>query len=451
MISIITSTHNRKYLLERAIKSVLAQSYKEWELIIVDDCSIDGTESLVKSFTDSRIKYLKTETNSGSDSLPKNLGIKEAKGEYIAFLDDDDYFRVDALKILNTYAKHTGADVVYGDYLIDGKPGWSIDFSASHLAQQNYIAMDVTLSKRSAILAVGGFDEEVKKFKDWNLWIRMQKNGASFVHIPIIVTEVSVQEESISNKYDNTPTWNPADCLIYPSKTSLGERKPLRVAIYTLTLNRLADTKVMWESLQKTTKYPFDWFVVEQGSTDGTLDFLEGKTKSKVINGKNRGVAGGWNDAVKMIKSSGDYDIIIKVDNDCEVLSEGWLEAMVELFERNQTIILSPYIEGLDGSPGGVLRARLSGESPYLMINDKVLGFVPNIGGIVFATPIRLFDEWTFDETYEGNKDYLLCQYARSKGYSIFYMEEYRAVHQHGSEGQKEVYPEYFKEKEGKE
>ena len=80
MISIITSTHNRKYLLERAIKSVLAQSYKEWELIIVDDCSIDGTESLVKSFTDSRIKYLKTETNSGSDSLPKNLGIKEEIG-----------------------------------------------------------------------------------------------------------------------------------------------------------------------------------------------------------------------------------------------------------------------------------------------------------------------------------------------------------------------------------
>lgn len=477
-VSVIISTYNRKDLVKRAIRSVLDQSVEDFELIVVDDCSTQDVETLVRSINDPRIVYIRTKENSGYDGLPKNLGILKATGEYVAFLDDDDVYRRDALKILLAYGRESAADVVYGDYLIDGKPGWSLDFSPGRLSKMNFISMSVAMARRSALLAVGGFDEDVPKFKDWNLWLRLQKNGARFLHIPIIVTEVSQQEESVSNKFpvdadesgSYKPTYfSPADCKIWPDKTAIGERKPLRVALYTLTMNRLEYTKRMAASIDKLAGYPFDWYVIDQGSTDGTQEWLksltrdqtaissfrENETSSYVSRAReklryklyqeNVGLAKGWNAIVDFIQKEGEYDIIVKVDNDAELMTEGWLAAMIDIYERNRTVILSPYVEGLDGSPGGVLRQRATGDSPYLQINDRVLGLVPNLGGIVFATPLSIWKDWTFDELYEGNKDMLFSQYARKNGFTCFYMEEYRVWHIDGTSGQHAKFPEYFK------
>lgn len=477
-VSVIISTYNRKRLLKQAIKSVLDQSMTDFELLVVDDCSTEDVETLVKSFGDPRVRYMRTEKNSGHDGHPKNLGIKAASGEYVCFLDDDDTYRRDALKILTTYAQETGVDVVYGDYLIGGKPGWSLDFSPALLTRRNFISMSVVCAKREALLAVGGFDEDVPKFKDWNLWIRIQKNGGRFMHVPIIVTEVSVQEKSISSSFETDvdpegnylPTFfNPADCMIYPEKTVLGKRTPLKIAVYTLTMDRLEYTKRMYAALDKTAGYPFDWYVIDQGSKDGTQDWLKGLTRDQHtlstfkqgathshiaqareklcyrLYEQNMGLAKGWNNALQWIKEEGGYDIVVKVDNDAEMMTEGWLAAMVDLFERNRTMVLSPYVEGLDGSPGGTLRQRATGDSPYLMINDRVLGIVPHLGGIVYAHPIELVRDWKFDEIAAGNKDAMLSQYARQQGYSLFYMEEFRVWHIDGTRGQHAKYPGYFK------
>lgn len=473
-VSVIISTYNRKDTLKKAIKSVLEQSMTDFELIVVDDCSPQDIETVVKSYGDPRIKYIRTPENSGHDGRPKNMGIMAATGEYVCFLDDDDTYRRDALQILLTYAAQSGNDVVYGDYLIDGKAGWSVDFSVSRLTQHNYISMCVAFVRRVALVKVGGFDEAVPKFKDWNLWLRLQKAGASFMHVPIIVLEVDGdKEDSISSKYDidrdpatgqYLPTFfNPADCKIYPDKTSLGERKPLKVAIYSLTMNRLEYTKQMLAALERTARYDFDLFIIDQGSKDGTVEWIkslkrddrrffgfeeasycEGKLRYKCYE-QNVGLAKGWNNIVEFVKSEGDYDIIIKVDNDAELMTDGWLAAMIGIFERNRKVVLSPYVEGLEGSPGGVLRQRASGDSPYTMINDKVLGLVPNLGGIVFATPIELWSKWKFDEAYEGNKDLIFSKYARGRGYFLFYMEEYRVWHIDGTKGQHKKYPDYFK------
>lgn len=475
-VSVIISTYNRKNLLKRAIKSVLNQSMSDFELIVVDDCSKDtkAVENLVSGFGDPRISFYRTTENSGHDGKPKNIGIKMAKGEYVAFLDDDDVWRQDALKILLAYAENTQADVVYGDYLIDGKPGWSVDFSPSRLSQQNFISMDVAMTRRSALLAVGGFDEDVPKLKDWNLWLRLQKNGARFMHVPIIITEVSVLEDSVSNRFEvehdqsgaYKPTFfNPADCPIYPDHTSLGTRKPLKVAVYTLTMNRLEYTKRMSDAMCRLAGYQFDWFVIDQGSNDGTQDFLNAvrllwngrKLAPSAENGwcnqvhpryyeQNMGLAKGWNNILDWIKSEGGYDIVVKLDNDAEMLTEGWLAAMVDIFERNRKVVLSPYVEGLDGTPGGVMRTRASGDSPYMLINDHVLGIVPHLGGIVYAHPIELVKEWKFDEQAVGNKDVMLSAYARQNGYALFYMEEYRVWHIDGTAGQHKKFPLYFEE-----
>jgi len=474
-VSVIISTYNRKDLLKRAIRSVLNQSMQDFELIVVDDCSTEDVERAVSDFGDPRIRYIRTTQNSGHDSLPKNMGIRAADGEYVCFLDDDDEYRIDALKILTRYADESKAEVVYGDYLIDGKPGWSIDFSGTRLAQHNYISMIVAMTRREALISVGGFDQDIPKFKDWNLWLRLHKSGASFLHIPIIVAHAynsqggisdSVKVETDENGRYLPTFFNPADCKIYPDNTILGNRKKLKVAIYTLTMNRLEYTKKMYEAINKTAEYEFDWFVIDQGSTDGTKEWIKSLTRDAQIhinNDKekkitqarvqlkfrlypaNVGLAKGWNNIVDFIKSEGEYDIIIKIDNDAEMMTPGWLRAMIDLYDRNRRLVLSPYVEGLDGSPGGVLRQRATGESPYLMINDTVLGVVPNLGGIVFATPIELWKTFKFDETYQGNKDFIFSQYTKQQGYSLFYMEEFRVWHIDGTKGQQAKFPEYFK------
>lgn len=476
-ISVIISTFNRKDLLKKAIKSVLAQSHTDFECIVVDDCSTQDNETLVASFGDPRLSYMRTEKNSGHDALPKNLGIKAATGDYVSFLDDDDTYRVDALKILSTYLEETKVDVVYGDYLIDGKPGWSEDFSPAKLREFNYIPMCSVLVRRASLLAVGGFDEEVPKFKDWNLWLRLQKYGASFMHIPIIVFEIHQTPNSISASVAEEkdefgrykPTYfNPSDCYIYPNKTSLGTRKPLRVALYTLTMDRLEYTKRMAASIDKLAGYPFDWFVIDQGSTDGTQEWLktlptpqyvapaagEDRKNWRVelqyrLYEQNMGLAKGWNNALAWIKDTSlkdnvPYDVLVKVDNDAEMLTDGWLKAMVEIFERNRKVVLSPYVEGLENTPGGVLRQRASGDSPYLMINDRVLGLVPHLGGIVYACPSELVADWKFDEEAVGNKDTVLSGYAQRQGLALFYMEEFRVAHIDGTSGQRRKFPDYF-------
>ena len=89
LVSIITPTYNCSKFIGATIESVLSQTYKNFEMIIVDDASTDDTESVVKSYKDKRIKYIKLKTNSGP-AVARNTAMEEAKGKYMAFLDSDD-------------------------------------------------------------------------------------------------------------------------------------------------------------------------------------------------------------------------------------------------------------------------------------------------------------------------------------------------------------------------
>lgn len=92
LVSIITPCYNSEKFLKQTIESVLAQTYNNWELLLIDDCSSDNTISIIKHYAniDNRINYFKTETPSGSPTLPRNIGIKNCKGQIILFLDSDD-------------------------------------------------------------------------------------------------------------------------------------------------------------------------------------------------------------------------------------------------------------------------------------------------------------------------------------------------------------------------
>lgn len=92
LISIITPCYNAGKYLSEAIESVISQTYTNWELLIVDDCSTDNSADIIKEYAlkDSRIRYFKTDKPSGSPTMPRNIGIQNTKGRYISFLDADD-------------------------------------------------------------------------------------------------------------------------------------------------------------------------------------------------------------------------------------------------------------------------------------------------------------------------------------------------------------------------
>lgn len=98
LISVILTTYNRSDLVGETINSILNQTYQNIELIVVDDGSTDNTEDIINSFQDKRVFYIKT-TNWGAPAGPRNLGIEKAKGDFMAFCDDDDLWYLNKLEI----------------------------------------------------------------------------------------------------------------------------------------------------------------------------------------------------------------------------------------------------------------------------------------------------------------------------------------------------------------
>ena len=101
MVSIIIPTYNAEKSIRQTIESVIAQSYDNWEMIVVDDCSKDGTREVIKAYAekDSRIRLISLNKNNGSPAAPRNIGISEANGEWVAFLDADDIWHPRKLEL----------------------------------------------------------------------------------------------------------------------------------------------------------------------------------------------------------------------------------------------------------------------------------------------------------------------------------------------------------------
>ena len=116
LVSIIMPSYNTAEYIAESIQSVLEQSYTDWELIVVDDCSTDNTDEVIKPYlTDGRIKYYKNEKNSGA-AVSRNHALREAKGKWIAFLDSDDLWMPDKLEKQIRYMEMNGYHFSYTNY-----------------------------------------------------------------------------------------------------------------------------------------------------------------------------------------------------------------------------------------------------------------------------------------------------------------------------------------------
>lgn len=205
LVSVILPTYNRAALLSRAIRSVLDQTYPNWELIIWDDGSSDRTQDVVASHADARIRYYRSENH--GVAWARNQAINTSHGQYVAFLDSDDEWLPAKLKLQVEAFEMNSVDMLFSDFInhheeigartqafpsyrdvmrslqVDLLPGELVLIKAGlleSLAIENFIATDTVMVRREILTGMGGFQESLQNAEDFELWWRLGLTDARF-------------------------------------------------------------------------------------------------------------------------------------------------------------------------------------------------------------------------------------------------------------------------------
>lgn len=183
IVSIIIPSYNRRILLERAIISVLKQTFSDWELIVVDDASTDESSKYIKNLYDPRIFYIKNSKRLGAQAS-RNIGLKQSIGEYIAFLDSDNEWLPNKLQEqLDIFKKENNSiGIVYSYvYVKDGTRicgEWKYNYDGNiYKDLLRYFPMDFVsaLIRKDCFDKCGYLDEKVRSFQEWDIFLRITK------------------------------------------------------------------------------------------------------------------------------------------------------------------------------------------------------------------------------------------------------------------------------------
>lgn len=208
LVSIIMPTYNCARFISETIKSVLAQTYQNWELIIVDDCSKDNTEKIVNNFQDARIQYYKLNQNSGA-AVARTKAMQLANGSYMAFLDSDDLWKKEKLaKQIEFMEKNNYYFTCTAYEQIDGE-GHKLNkiIKPKKQADYNRILLDCPVGNSTVMYNVeslGKFEvPNIRKRNDDALWLQILKKERYIYGMEENMMEYRVRENSISsNKLD---------------------------------------------------------------------------------------------------------------------------------------------------------------------------------------------------------------------------------------------------------
>jgi len=228
----------------------------------------------------------------------------------------------------------------------------------------------------------------------------------------------------------------------------------MKVAIYTLTRDRLEYTKHCFSVLREKAGYPFDHFVVDNGSEDGTAEWLAKNAKDfEAITrfSENKGISEGSNQALRMIAFKEEncgqkYDLIIKMDNDCEVVTQDILQKIVRIyetvidFENIPKYILSPRVQGINNQPSRVRMDTILGHA---------IGLTAIVGGLFHVVPRGVYKQYTYplNTPKARGQDDDFCAWARKEGHEVGYIEDLIVNHYETTNGQAQRFPKYFERK----
>ncbi len=185
IVSIIMPVYNTEQFISAAIESVLEQTFKDWELIVVDDCSTDDSTAIALAFADKdeRVKVYINKTNQGV-ATSRNRGVAASRGEWIAFLDCDDVWRKEKLEKQLALAEKSGADLIYSSYSLfkssaetNKVRNYIVPSAVTYksMLKEIYICCSTVLVRRDA-LAGHCFSPDIQH-EDYALWLELLKSG----------------------------------------------------------------------------------------------------------------------------------------------------------------------------------------------------------------------------------------------------------------------------------
>ena len=195
MVSLIITTYNYAQFIERAIRSGLDQSLSktDFEVIVVNDASTDATEAILENYSDV-VRVYNLKENLGLSGA-RNFGIRKARGQFVAFLDADDYLHSESLRVLNLFLNENNAfDAVAIDYYVVNERGQHIEHISSN---EKPIACGI-MFRKDYLFDIGLYDENFKAREEEDLRIRWKKAGFGIYHIPLPLYRYRMHEGNMT-------------------------------------------------------------------------------------------------------------------------------------------------------------------------------------------------------------------------------------------------------------
>lgn len=353
LVSIVMPTWNRASIISGAIDSVLSQTYENFELVIVDDGSIDNTEEVVTEFLakDQRVRFV------ASDHLgvchSRNVGIGLARGKYLAFLDTDNQWQPEFLELMVAALEISGERFGYSALSIETESGMRyrcFEGGAKDLAIKNHIDLNVMMVERELVLSIGGFDESLRRWVDHDLALRLSKLAE-----PVFMPFIGCKYENGQNEIERITTsesesWQwmvlAKEWADLGSPSSIASKKKSgRVSIVIPMYGNHEMTRTAIRAVLKTTLdddveivlvdngSPFDssWRIATCFASDSRVRNVRAPRNLNFSIGSNLGV----------LNSTGEY--ILFLNNDTEV-REGWLRPLVERLKDPEVIGVQPLL-----------------------------------------------------------------------------------------------------------
>ena len=203
LVSIIMPSYNTARFIKESIESVQAQSYSDWELIIVDDCSTDNTDGVVKEYLqDTRIRYLKNQRNSGA-AVSRNYALREAQGKWIAFLDSDDTWEPTKLEKQIAFMEQNGYKFTCTDYRIQLNGEWlpyiyTCPNKVTEFKMKNYCYFStITVMYDREYIGLIQI-ENIRKNNDYAMWLKIIKKAPCY-RLPECLSSYIKHDGSISS------------------------------------------------------------------------------------------------------------------------------------------------------------------------------------------------------------------------------------------------------------
>jgi glycosyltransferase involved in cell wall biosynthesis/MoaA/NifB/PqqE/SkfB family radical SAM enzyme len=467
LVSVIMPTCGRPTFLRRAVASVLAQRWRPLELIVVND-GAEPVEALLRELDGEGIVVSVRTPERRERSAARNLALRIARGTYVAYLDDDDWYEPDHVATLVERLEGEGAAVAYTDArrVTESACGdawvptaidrpFSVDFDREHLLVGNYIPICCLMHRRDCLERVGFFDEALDTHEDWELWLRFARHWR-FVHVPQITCAYSWREDGSSTTSARPDDFPRTGLEVYRRFADDARAFPRAAEWYRRTLgsaaehafdvsivipmrNRAELTRQCLEALAANTgDVHFEVILVDDGSTDDTPAFLAtlGGDVTVLRHDESRGFAASCNAGARRARGR----FLCFLNNDT-IPRPRWLSALVdELRAHPEVVIAGSRLLYPDGrlQHAGVVISR-DNANPYHVYRGGP-ATIPSAGvrretqAVTAACLLvrrETFDALGgFDETFRnGFEDVDFCLRARGAGGRVVYQPASELVH----------------------